>query len=73
MFSLLLFTFGTVYVSKKVEGIDPGVIPSKVSGGRNFNNWIFIYTLIINKNIDNFGWLELVIMYNKKFWLLLRF
>ncbi len=27
--SLLLFTFGTVYVSKKVEGIDPGVIPSK--------------------------------------------
>lgn len=38
MFSLLLFTFGTVYVSKKVEGIDPGVIPSKVSGGRNFNN-----------------------------------
>ena len=38
MFSLLLFTFGTVYVSNKVEGIDPGVIHSKDFYDRNFNN-----------------------------------
>ena len=34
----LLFTFGTVYVSNKVEGIDPGVIHSKDFYDRNFNN-----------------------------------
>lgn len=38
MFGLLMFTFGTVYVSNKVEGIDPGVIHSKDFYDRNFNN-----------------------------------
>lgn len=53
MLSLLLFTFGTVYVSNKVEGIDPGVIHSKDFYDRNLTIE-FSSILMSNKNIDNF-------------------